>query len=92
LPSLPVPPLEDTLSKFVQSVKPFLSDEVQNRVKPCLEHVVHVIVLVSCCCFDPLSQEFEHTTAVVEDFKAGVGAKLQQMLEQRGVDERNWVS
>lgn len=28
LPSLPVPSLEETLGKFVASVKPFLSDEV----------------------------------------------------------------
>jgi len=62
LPSLPVPALDDTLSKFIQSVKPFLNDE-----------------------------EFEHTTAVVEDFKVGVGARLQKMLEERGESERNWL-
>jgi hypothetical protein len=36
-------------------------------------------------------QEFEHTSAVADDFKAGVGARLQKMLEDRGKDERNWV-
>lgn len=62
LPSLPVPSLDDTLAKFVQSVKPFLTEE-----------------------------ELEHTSAVVEDFKAGVGGRLQKMLQERGREERNWL-
>ena len=36
-------------------------------------------------------EEYDHTVAVVEDFKAGIGQKLQAMLEERGRDERNWV-
>jgi carnitine O-acetyltransferase len=36
-------------------------------------------------------EEFEHTESVVRDFEAGVGAKLQAMLEERAADSRNWL-
>ena len=62
LQSLPVPDLEDTLKKYLVTVKPFLTPE-----------------------------EMEHTEAVVEDFKNGIGAKLQEMLVARGEEERNWL-
>ena len=59
---LPVPDLEDTLKKYLVTVKPFLTAE-----------------------------EMEHTEAVVEDFKNGIGSKLQEMLVERGEEERNWL-
>lgn len=33
LPSLPVPPLEDTLAKFLKSARPFLSAEVRGATE-----------------------------------------------------------
>lgn len=56
---------------------------------PSLEQTLEAYV-ESC---EPLlnEQELIHTKAVCNDFLHGVGPKLQQILEERASDERNWL-
>ncbi|XP_035777858.1 peroxisomal carnitine O-octanoyltransferase-like [Anopheles albimanus] len=62
LPRLPLPPLDHTLKRYLESLKPFgTADELENSKK------------------------------IIETFRVGVGAKLQKLLEQRAVKEKNWV-
>jgi len=35
--------------------------------------------------------EFEHSKAVVEEFKQGAGKKLHAMLEERATEHKNWL-
>lgn len=37
------------------------------------------------------AEEFEHTEAVIEDFKNGAGRELHAILEDRAASSRNWV-
>lgn len=62
LPSLPVPRLDNTVDKYLRSVRPFLDDE-----------------------------QMKHTEQVAEQFKNGIGRALQEKLEQKAAEERNWV-
>ncbi|CAI9714907.1 carnitine O-acetyltransferase-like isoform X1 [Octopus vulgaris] len=63
LPSLPVPPLEQTLHKYEQSIQPLLGEE-----------------------------ELQHTHKVIEEFKKGIGPKLQELLLERAKSAENWLS
>lgn len=37
-------------------------------------------------------QELRDSRKVIEEFKNGIGKKLQEMLEKKAAKERNWVS
>jgi hypothetical protein len=37
-------------------------------------------------------QELESSRKYIEDFKNGIGRKLQKMLEEKASKEKNWVS
>ncbi|XP_052823109.1 carnitine O-acetyltransferase [Octopus bimaculoides] len=63
LPSLPIPPLEQTLHKYEQSIQPLLGEE-----------------------------ELQHTHKVIEEFKKGIGPKLQELLIERAKSTENWLS
>nr|XP_058153062.1 peroxisomal carnitine O-octanoyltransferase isoform X2 [Dasypus novemcinctus] len=62
LPSLPVPSLEESLKKYLESVKPFANEE-----------------------------EYKKTEEIVQEFKSGIGEKLQQKLLERAQGKRNWL-
>jgi hypothetical protein len=62
LPSLPVPNLDDTLRKYLESIKPFVND-----------------------------LEYANSEKIVENFKTGIGEKLQFYLVDRSKKKRNWV-
>lgn len=36
-------------------------------------------------------EELENSRKVIEEFKNGIGSKLQKMLEQKAEKEKNWV-
>jgi hypothetical protein len=36
-------------------------------------------------------EEFEHTEAVCREFESGTGKHLQELLEERASESRNWV-
>lgn len=62
LPALPLPELEDTLTRYYESLKPFASaDDLRNS------HIV------------------------IDDFKVGVGARLQKSLKERAGKQKNWL-
>lgn len=63
LPHLPLPKLDDTMNKYLKSVKPLLSAE-----------------------------KFSRTSALVEDFKRGIGAQLHDLLEYKAQQSENWLS
>lgn len=63
LPHLPLPKLDDTMDKYLKSVKPLLS-----------------------------SEKFMKTSALVEDFKRGIGAQLHDLLEYKAQQSENWLS
>lgn len=63
LPHLPLPKLDDTMNKYLKSVKPLLSAE-----------------------------KFSKTSALVEDFKRGIGAQLHDLLEYKAQQSENWLS
>lgn len=63
LPHLPLPKLDDTMEKYLKSVKPFMS-----------------------------SEKFQKTTAIVNDFKRGIGAQLQDLLEYKAQNSENWLA
>jgi hypothetical protein len=62
LPSLPLPDLDKTLNKYLESVKPFVND-----------------------------LEYMRTESLVENFKTGIGFKLNELLKDRARQKRNWV-
>ena len=64
-------------------------DELPSLPVPSLESTLEKY-LKSC---EPLAtpEEMEHTRALVEDFKRGAGPKLQEILEQRQEEKRNWI-
>eukprot|EP00127_Corallochytrium_limacisporum_P002697 Clim_evm6s136 gene=Clim_evmTU6s136 len=63
LPSLPVPPLQQTIDLYLNTV-----------------HAV-------CT-----TEEYENTKRIAEAFVVKEGPKLQEMLEERGRKERNWLA
>ena len=63
LPSLPVPSLEKTLSKYVESTKPFVAS----------------------------TEEYLNTEKKVNQFKNGIGEKLDFHLREKARKERNWL-
>jgi len=64
LPPLPLPSLEDTCERYLESVQPLLTPEA-----------------------------FEHTKAIVADFKrpGGAGMSYQEELQAKAASERNWM-
>lgn len=62
LPSLPLPTLDDTLRRYLESVR----------------HLVD-------------KDQWEETRQKVQQFKTGNGKKLQEILEQKASQEKNWV-
>jgi hypothetical protein len=64
-------------------------DQLPPLPLPTLEHTLEDYIK-SC---EPLltPQELEHTKAVCNDFKNGVGAQLQSLLEERASNEKNWL-
>lgn len=64
-------------------------DELPSLPLPSLDHTLE-LYLKSC---EPLSteEEMEHTRALCEDFKKGVGPELQAFLEEKANEERNWI-
>ena len=85
LPKLPVPPLEQTLQKFLRSVKPLNSPEdFRNAEK------VRV-----CSSFSKLCLKCTVTCLqLVKEFgrPGGEGEKLQKLLQTRADKTTNWVS
>lgn len=63
LPHLPLPKLDDTMDKYLKSVKPLVSAE-----------------------------KFQKTTAIVEDFKRGIGAQLHDLLQYKAQCSENWLA
>lgn len=37
-------------------------------------------------------EELKTSRRIIDDFKNGIGKKLQKLLEEKAVKERNWVS
>lgn len=62
LPSLPLPDIDSTLDKYLESVRPF-TDEI----------------------------DYLKTKKIVDNFRYGIGKKLQFVLSEKAKRERNWV-
>jgi carnitine O-octanoyltransferase len=76
LPSLPVPPLENTLNKYLESGKikrRFRFDKIS--VQPHVDNA-----------------QFERTKRLLKEFGSGVGKVLNEELLKKAATSRNWVN
>ena len=95
LPSLPVPPLEETLAKYLRSLQPFEALGAPSfPYTRARDSIVFGLTPLWCAMpgiFSP--EEMKRTRALAEEFKAagGRGQRLQSKLVARSQQKRNWL-
>ena len=67
-----------------------LDESLADYPLPSLEHTLDVYLESAKPFLNP--EELKETEGCVADFKANEGPKLQQVLEDRAKQHRNWVS
>ena len=83
----PVPTLEDTCARYLDSVRPLLSETELQHTEAVVAEVRHIGLSApdrsATHTFEPRLVQFSK--------EGGVGHKLQALLEARAATERNWI-
>ena len=87
LPSLPLPTLEHTLNRYLDS-------GIRKINKNTSKHHIHIYIPVSLVRAVVNDDEYVRTKKIVERFAEGIGRELHEQLKAKIEErqERNWVS